>query len=160
MDVKPQKTSRKMRWLLGISLALNLLVIGAVVGSSLSGGPGRPDRGARAAEGAIGVYGRALNKSERREVGLALRSGSRGVGPALRSELRALVQEAVAVLRADPYVAAAFQDVLSRQQALIKSRADDAQTALTDYVSQMTPQERSAYADRLSEVLERRPSRK
>lgn len=161
MNAIQPKSSRKMRIALAISLALNLLVVGAIVGGSFTRGDDRGrDRSARSEEQAIGIYGRALDKSQRREVGRAIRAGGRAEGRALRSELRSLAEEAVAVLRVEPFDAGAFEDILVRQQAMIKSRVDDAQGALSGFVAQMSPAERASYADRLTQVLQRSSQRK
>jgi len=166
-----QKTSgRGMRVLLGISLALNLLVVGVVVGSNFGNrgewrnGPGGGGKAMRGTESAIGIYGRALSKSERRAVGRAIRASGRdnaGSGVrALRGQLRALAGEAVTLLRADDFDAAAFRDVLNRQQGLIQGVAGNAQTALVDYVDTMSGEARAAYADRLEDVMTRGPKKK
>lgn len=157
MDAKPQKSRWKMRLLLGVSLGLNLLVVGAMIGAifGVAGGERSSSKGPRGAESAIGIYGRALDKSERREIGRAIRLGGQAEGRELRTELRLLAQEAVGVLRSDNFDPDAFRDILMRQQVLIKSRADDVQMALTDYVASMSLDARSAYADRLEAAMAR-----
>jgi len=79
---------------------------------------------------------------------------------ALRGQLRALAGEAVTLLRADDFDAAAFRDVLNRQQGLIQGVAGNAQTALVDYVDTMSGEARAAYADRLEDVMTRGPKKK
>lgn len=157
MDAKPKKTGWKLRLLLGISLGLNVLVVGALVGASFgrSDGPRSGANGPRGAESAVGIYGRALSKSERREVGDVLRSGGRQDGRAVRSELREIAQEALGILRNEEFDAAAFAEIVARQNGLLKSRAESVQSALTDYVAKMTPEARAAYADRLEASMKR-----
>lgn len=156
MEAKPQKTGLIIRVILGVSLAFNLLILGAFVGSGFSGaGHKHSKKPMRSADSAIGIYGRALNKSERREVGQRIHSKGRGERENLRPELRGLAAEAVLALRSDSFDPEVFNDILNRQQELIKTFASDARIALADYVAEMSPEARAEYADRLEAIMQR-----
>lgn len=157
----PRKTGRGLRVALALSLALNLLIVGVIAGAVLSGRAGErgaPRGGAVAEMSAVGLYGRALSREDRRAVGRALRRNGRGEGLALRRELRDLAQEAVTVLEAEPFEAERFAAILKRQQSLIVSRSDAARDVLLGYITDMTPEARRAYAEGLRRALSRGPS--
>ncbi|PTX56879.1 putative membrane protein [Litoreibacter ponti] len=161
-DPSSRPSGRGLRIALAISLALNLLIVGAIAGAALSGrGGGERSKGERisssAEMSAVGLYGRALSREDRREIGRALTRSAPGKGRALRRELRALAGEAVALLNADPFDAARFGEILTRQQGLIKDRSDEARAVLLAHISAMSLEERRAYASGLERAMVRRP---
>ena len=156
MDDSKARTPRRMKIALVVSLAINVLVIGAVVGAMSHGGRDPSKREARNNDNAaIGIYGRALEKSDRRAIGGRLRDGRNAGGREIRAELGALAQQASEMLKQTPFDKSAFADLLRTQQGLIKGRSDAMQDALVEHIASMEPEQRAAYAERLQEVLER-----
>lgn len=147
-------TSRLTRIVLVISLALNLAVVGLVVGTALSGTFG--DRPPRSFDFGLGPVARALEPDERRAIGAALRrdAGLRDMN------LRGRAQDMIAALRAEPFDPEVLQSLLAAQRAHTARLQDAAQAALLDQIVQMTPERRAAFADRMEEAFSRdRPPR-
>lgn len=154
MTETPKKTRRWIMPLLLVSLALNLLVIGIVVGwmASLGGGK-RAEFGP--ARGLLGEpFLRALPMSERRAL---LRDIARE-SPRLRESretLRARFEAFLAALRAEPYDSASVAALLKDQRAAALRRQDIGEQFLLERLQSMTPQQRVAYADALERYLKR-----
>ncbi|SFR57468.1 periplasmic heavy metal sensor [Litoreibacter janthinus] len=161
MNSETTRTPRRVKIVLAVSLALNVLVLGAVAGSAFhDGGRDRRNYSDRSNDNAaIGIYGRALAREDRRAVGQRLRADRGSEGREIRAELGDLAGETAQLLRAMPFDKDAFAAVLLRQQALIKGRSDNMQAALVDHIASMTPEARIEYADRLQEILERTPKK-
>ncbi|KUJ76752.1 hypothetical protein AVO45_09590 [Ruegeria marisrubri] len=151
-DEKP----KKRRWvpiLLGVSLALNLVVVGVIVGAALRFHGGER---VRHTPGFGPVLYRALPEEDRQ----ALRSRlhrEHGEGSKEHEEdFRALTE----ALRAVPFDAGSVQALID-QQADERAAAHLAlNRAWLDRVSRMTDDERREYADRIEEVIERGKHRK
>ncbi|MEQ5871271.1 periplasmic heavy metal sensor [Sagittula sp. NFXS13] len=152
------KVGRGVRLALLASLAVNLVVVGAVAGFVWMG-PTSPPHERSGGPDAVMPYIRALTQDQRHELRDTWRGGA---GPKDRRDMRGLraqmiqeYQAAAAVLRSDPYDPAALEAVLAAQaerSAGIRARG---QSVLSEYVAGMTAEERAAYADRLEESLER-----
>lgn len=145
-----------VRIVLFTSLALNLLVVGAFVGSRLSqDDPSREVRSERNQIGAnIGPYGRALSKEDRRALGRAFVARA-GEFRENRQQMRALGSQVVEALRAEPYDRDLVADLLTRQIAISQQVQTRAQNLLLDRIDEMTPETRAAFADNLEEMLRR-----
>lgn len=155
MDDKKTRTPRRIKVALAFSLAINVLVLGAVAGSVFHGG-GRDRERASERSGnnaAIGIYGHALDKPDRRAIGKRLREGRNVQGREIRAELGDLAREASALLKQSPFNKEAFAELLLRQQVLIKGRSDAMQDALVEQIASMSTKQRIAYADRLEDLL-------
>lgn len=149
----PARMGRKMRILLILSLGLNFLVVGAVVGVGakiLRDGP--PPH--RSDTGAV-PFVRALDGHDRREVGRAIRKAYRD-GGIDRAGDRRDYDAAVQILRNDPFDEAAMRALLSRQAKAAGTRFATSQEAWLGHVMSMDAESRRAYADRLVEVLSRK----
>ena len=150
-----------LRLLLGLSLALNLLVVGIVAGWMVSKGPGRtPDDVNRTAR-SLGLepFVRALAPMDR----VALVRSAREERDGLRENRRALrarFERLVDAIRAEPYDPAAVRAVLEEQRGSIKERQEIGERLLLERLDAMTPEDRATYAERLEEELKRGPSRK
>lgn len=144
------RTPRWVRVTLVLSLALNLMLAGLIGGAALlrHGPPG-------ITEGRdLGVipFLAALPREERRALFLALRDDA---GP-LRDNRRALQEEArgtLAALRAEPFNAEAFAARLAAQRARVAERVSVGDRALVKRLSEMQPEARAAFADRLEEIF-------
>lgn len=147
-DTPIQKPRRLWRVVFALSLALNVAVIGIVVGLGVRE-QGR-DKSPRGFDFSLGPIGRALEQDDRRAIGDMLRSDPtlRGNG---RAQSREIVDNIVEVLRRTPF----SEDELAGVIATANSRADRiqiaARAALVQRISDMTDAQRAAFADRISE---------
>lgn len=135
--------------LLGLSLALNLAVVGLVAGFVLRGGP----LGGKApAMGYAMPYVIALPKEDRRAVFGAVRDDRDLPG---RGARRAAYRDMVALLSADTLDIDAVQALLARQSGDVDKVQAVAQSAWLEKVAAMSREERQAYAARVQEVVKR-----
>ena len=147
--IEKARPSRLWRTVLALSLALNLAVVGVVVGSALSGrfGDGPP----RSFDLGIGPVSRALEPEERREIGRNLRRE----GGMRSSDLRGRSDGIVAALKAEPYDPDALRTLMEAQATNLMDFQARAQAATLDQINAMTPERRRAFADQLAEELSR-----
>lgn len=143
---------KKRRWMpivLGLSLAMNLAVIAAVSGAALRHNGSDKSR-PRADKGGA-IYMHALPRETRRELRQALRAHKprAGSNPA----------EMLEVLRQDPFDPDAAARVLNAQHDASLQRLQTATGAWLTEVTAMSAQERSDYADRLQELVEKQEER-
>lgn len=140
-------------WLLIASLALNLLVVGAIAGALVSGrhrhfgGPGGHWRDGGMA-GELGLMGfvRSLPTERQR----ALREAAdiqRGMLRPLRQAVRAARDETIAALNANPFDAQRLDTALAALATAETQIRTTATAALVKAVSQMTPAERLAFTN-------------
>lgn len=151
------RKDKRMKWALGLSLGLNLLVVGLVAGAAYRfdgphGGPGasRHDFGA--------PYIIALPDDRRRAIFKNLRADRQDKFTS-RAARRALYAEAVAAIRAEPFDPARVTAVLDTQREATLGVQQAAQSAWLAEIASMDAAARDAYADRLQEVLARGPKR-
>lgn len=147
---------RGWKILLGVSLAINLAVIGLVAGATLRKGPERSSRGGGHANYAM-PYIQALPRAERRAIFEASHPKHNG---ASRAERRALYQQVMDILRADEFDRSAVEAVLVMQTKVTLSGQSGAQAKWLNRIEKMDVQERRVYADAVEEVLKRGPKRK
>ena len=148
------RTARAVKILLGLSLALNLLVLGLVAGTAWRQGHGPRDRGAHAY---AAPYVMALPRETRRALMRDLRSDHPRLDRAARRDSYAAM---VAALRAEPFDPATLESVLRDQRDTAIAVQQDAQARWLGIVSRMDAAGRAAYATRLEEVLARGPNRR
>ncbi|EDZ41133.1 MAG: periplasmic heavy metal sensor [Rhodobacteraceae bacterium] len=149
--VTPAKLKKRFRILLGVSLALNLMVIGAVVGV-ISKGPGRQGGGPGMRETAfpyVGAFDRADKRAMRQEMRARL---------SYRSEARAAHQASyrafLELLRAETFDAAAASSVMSAQFERAQRLQTIGRELSIQRISDMSVEKRAAYADRLEYRLD------
>lgn len=155
-DQTPKKTpsiNRKLRVLLIASLAVNLVVVGLVVGAVFGDKKygGKPPRDGDL----VGAFTQQLSDKHRRDLGKAIRSEhqSRGYdGRVFRNSL----QDVLTSLRAVPYDPTATQKAIEVQADKAFERRMTVQTLWLQEITKMTDDERQAYADRIEEALEKR----
>ncbi|MEO1678534.1 MAG: periplasmic heavy metal sensor [Pseudomonadota bacterium] len=175
---EPRRGRRRwIGWALFASVGLNLLVAGALVGAALdarragpsgppgaavspmgadgAGGRGIPDRVVR--ELGLGPYARAMTPGERRHLGRALLSEIRTKGGprAVRRQMRESFAAVRAALLAEPFDADELDRLITAQSARAAELRELAQAIFVVQVSEMTPDERRAFADRLDGALRR-----
>ncbi|MEM6310374.1 MAG: periplasmic heavy metal sensor [Pseudomonadota bacterium] len=140
-----------VKLLLGVSLALNLLIVGAVGGTmyrvSKSVQGGMPGPG-------IAFLG-ALEKDDRRAVLRALRGENRDA----RRDGGQRAREVLATLRSDNFDSAAFGALLKAQSEQGFAVQGKIRDQLVMQVGAMDPAARAAYADRLEAILSKRGRR-
>lgn len=160
-DRPPQAgASLRLRLVLFASLAVNLLVIGAVAGVMLGYfGPGQGrDVAPTVIDLGLGPYYRALSPDDRkavRETALANRGAFRGN----RASMRRLFAESQDALRSDPFEPARIQAVLEEQGAIADSGRRLGQEILVQHLATMSPEARRAFADELSRTIRHRRHR-
>lgn len=161
-DASKPPERRFPRWmtvLLVVSLSVNLLVAGILVGATLRhGGERKDDRGRSELSRDLGrtPFVAALDPGDRRAIADRLR---REAGPlrANRQELRERFDGLLAALRADSFDRAAVEALLAQQRQAGLRRLEIGEDAILDRLEEMSAEERRAYADRLDRSLRRRP---
>ena len=142
----PRRSPLWMRILLGVSLALNLAVVGLAVGASLRLiGPGGPPPHSFG-----GALIRAMPAEDRKAIGRQARAH---IG---RSGHKADSAQLIAALRATPYDQSVVVELLEAQAAGRQAFAEALQTAWLERVQAMTDAERMAFADGLEAAEARR----
>lgn len=140
------------RWLriaLGLSLALNLLVLG-LVGGSLAAY--RKSGMRPPGDMAIGAYTEALSRDDRRALRRAFLA-ERATFEARRDQFEDDAEDLLDALRADAWDEAAVAAIFARQQARASEGLDAGQALLLERFRGMDPAARRAYADRLEQIL-------
>lgn len=150
----PPKRRRWMIPLLVASLAVNLIVVGIVIGALLSpDGPRRGGDGQRSVRGVVGEpFFRALPEDARREMVrdlMANRDRARENRAALRQRFEAFL----AALRSDPFDAAEVGRLLGEQRGAAVRRQELGEELLLKRLEAMSAEERAAYADALEDRL-------
>jgi uncharacterized membrane protein len=152
-------TKRKpwTRVVLFASLALNLLIVGAIGGMVVRGGPGRMGGGEfppPLRDLGYGVFGHALSQDDRRSIGQEMVKHSGDLN-ANRREIRTRVDGLLTALRADPYDAAQVQQLITQQQAQLLKRQQIGQDLLLDQIGKMSVKDRTEFAKRLERLIRR-----
>lgn len=147
------RTSRWIKGILFVSLALNLLVFGTVVGHVFSDGPQRSSS-KRSVPDTVMPYTRALSESQRRALGRTLRDTlqqrRRPPGPMVED-----YRAAALLLRSDPFDRDARVELLQSQGSRAEMRREAGQDVLVQFLSDLSPADRAAYADRLESQITR-----
>jgi uncharacterized membrane protein len=150
-------TSRWLKVALVLSLALNLLVAGVILGAVLrhDRDGGRMDRRAEATRDFVrSPFLGALEPADRRAVGRDLMRAEGSIREN-RADLRARFERLLAAIRTEPFDRAAVESILAEQRAAGARRLEIAEAAVLDRLAAMTPAARAAYADRLDRSLRR-----
>lgn len=154
------QTPKRRRWvtpLLFVSLALNLLIIGAFAGAMLS--PDGPRRhfgeDGRALRGVVGEpFFRALPADERRALVrdvVANRDRVRESRVSLQRRLDAFL----AALRSEPFDRDQVARLMTDQRQAAIRRQELGEELLLNRLAAMSAEERAAYADAIEERLQR-----
>lgn len=148
-DVAP--TKKPIRWgkiVLVASLSLNVLVVGLVVGTMVSGDP-RVKGGQSAGDGGTRALIEALRHEDRRAIGRALGAGKREQNV----ERRALSAAVLDTLQAESFDKDAFRDAMIAQTAFATERYAKSATILADRLDGMTDAERAKFTERFEQGL-------
>ena len=134
--------------LFGISLAINLLIIGAL-GGALS----RAGKGPMVKHRTSGfLYMRALNFEDKKVLRKKLfrNKDSRKI---IRAKEHSSYSSAVKILKKDPFDRKAFENLLDEQTRYSKSELGSARAALVAQIANMTKEERLIYSQRLDDLV-------
>lgn len=134
-----------------ISVALNLLVVGVLVGGLIARdrmGPPPPPGG----DFGLGPLGAAFSEEDRREMRReAVRSGA-NLG-SMRADLRADMTGLIAAVAQDPWNPDAVRAQLAGMHARAADRVAVGEQVMLDRLGRMSDAERHAYAERLRDRL-------
>ena len=144
-DLKPRKL---WKILFGISLALNLLIVGALGGAMLRVGKG-PVVKHRASGN---LYMRALNFEDKKALRKELFK-NKDSPKVIRAKEHSSYSSAVKILRKYPFDRKAFEDLLDQQTKYSKSRPSLARAVLITKIENMTKKERLIYSKRLEDLI-------
>ncbi|WP_171128189.1 MULTISPECIES: periplasmic heavy metal sensor [unclassified Ruegeria] len=153
MSEAPTRKRKWMKVLLVASLAVNLLVVGVVVGTALrfsKGDPGRVPPGF-----GYGLY-KALPKDDRKALRAQL-GDARTLGSGRRQQDFDALS---AALQAVPFEPADVQVLLDQQAKASADLRETLHRLWLDQIEAMTDVERAAYAERLKEIARRGPKGK
>ncbi len=144
---------RGLKIALAVSVAINLAVAGLIFGAMLHGGPGgRGDMMVR--DFGFGPFEDALQPQDR----AALRETVRGRMGDIRAARQQMQRDGLAILgalRADPFDPAALTLALETQTQNIADRLTFGRDVMRDFVLGLTPEARTAFADRLEQRMGR-----
>ncbi|WP_296420244.1 periplasmic heavy metal sensor [Pseudooctadecabacter sp.] len=151
MSHDPRTSRNWTKVLLVASLALNLLIVGAVIGVVASGGT---RAGPQRFDLTAGPLTRAMEAPDREAVRQALRD-SGAFRPSNRRDIRADMGVLIDTVRSDTFDAAAFRAALMRQRDRLQAGQVAVIDAVAAQIEQMSPEDRAAFADRLENQLRR-----
>ncbi|MEM8591816.1 MAG: periplasmic heavy metal sensor [Pseudomonadota bacterium] len=146
---------RGVRIVFYLSLALNLAVVGLVVGALIMASPsGQDRRPARGGEVGFGPIMKALAPQDRRQMGMEMRRALRQAGKT-RAAQRAVLEEVVVALAADPFEPEAVEPLLGRQFEEAEFRLNLARQVFLAHLEEMSAAERAALAERLQAEIDK-----
>lgn len=154
-DAPPTRSGAPLwvRITLIVSLALNLLIIGAIVGALL--GRGKPGDDPRAARDlAAAPFVMALERGERRELLARMREQSEPMREN-RAMLRARFEALLTALRDEIFDRDRIEELLSGQREVATARQQIGEVVLLDHLEMLSLEDRRAYASRLDGSLRR-----
>lgn len=154
---KTGKMSRRLKVLLFVSIALNLLVMGLVAGAMLRkdrdlGGPHTRSQAIQVF--GIGPFGAALAPKDRQAIGEALESRE-AVLQKNRDEVRQATVAFLRALGADPFDGVQFRAALEALNGLLSNRQDIVLDVFVARVEAMNADERRQFLKRLERSLKR-----
>lgn len=154
-NLSPQPKRYGMRWILGISLALNLIFVGLFAGAAIR--HAKEGGGPRAGGHPMQNYGGPLARSLPREARRDLRRGllKEVTGITSRAERQLLFQQIKEGLREVPFDPDAMAAILATQSNVAQQIQTYGQDKWLSLVSEMTDEERFAVAVRLEDALNR-----
>ena len=145
------KSRNLWKILFGISLGLNLLIVGAIGGAMIrmSKGPAANHRGSGL------LYMRALNFEDKKLLRKEIFKNKDNHKREMAKEHR-VYTFAITILKRHPFDQNAFETLLDEQKKYANSRQRLARIALVKHIGNMTKQERIIYAKRLENLINRK----
>lgn len=150
-EAQTTKLAGWRKWVLVVSVGLNLLIAGLVVGAMVRGGP--DVRHARF-DLSVGPLARAMTDEDRAELRLRLRQSGAFEGRD-RSTLRADMQTMLDILRADAFDPEGFRAVVLSQRVRLQTGQDRLLEAVVAQIDTMDTESRAAFAERLESQIRR-----
>lgn len=162
---QPDRASRRplTRIILVISLTLNLLVLGLIIGAKLSGhdranfDPRGPERGVIRDLG-FAPIAKALDPKDRREIGRKFRREG-GSFKENRAMLERDFETLLGLLRAEEFDKNALDRAMALQAERMRTRGESLRKLVLERIVNMSPADRKAFADRLEATIDRRSRR-
>ena len=142
-------TGRAVRIALFVSLAVNLIVVGIVLGARVGGHPMRP--GMRQ-DAVFGPLTDGFSREDRR----ALRERFEAASPGFRAERGAIDEDFRALaglLQAETWDRAAAEAILARQGTRMEGRMATGRAILLDHLDGLTPGARRALGARIADGM-------
>jgi uncharacterized membrane protein len=133
---------------LALSVGLNLAVAGLAVGAWLGDGP----HGGMPRDMSFGPFSEALDATDRKAIRRALLARM-GEFREQRAAAQAEFQTLLGALRADPFDPAAMQAALTAIETRNSQRLELGRSLIETRLTEMSPEERLAFADRLETGL-------
>ncbi len=153
-----KKTGRGIKIALGVSLAVNLVILGLIGGAIFGGGPDRAprDRGNEVQTLGLGLMGRVLDREGRADV-IERANANRAEMRGSRDALLLATRDFVAAVEAEEFDRAAAEAALAAQRQFVGDLQSFGHTALLDHIEMMTASERAEFASDLTRILRRHP---
>ncbi len=154
-QAKP-RTRRGIKIALGLSLAVNLLIFGAIGGAMLNGRPDGPvrDRVDLVRTLGLGPLGRALEREDRTQI-VARVGQDRAAVRAERTALLNATMAFVTAVESRPFDREATAAALAMQRDHVHGLQERGHGALLDQLERMSPEDRAGFAERLRRSIER-----
>lgn len=133
------------RWVLSISVFVNILVLGVVLGSTLMPDDRRPPP---VAMGGTGPFSQALSHEQRRSFAAMMREEMRGIAPD-RAHLRGQIAQIRTLLGAETLDTTALEALFAAQRQMGAALQQQADRSLVAYLAQLDRAARQEIAARL-----------
>ncbi|WP_072392025.1 periplasmic heavy metal sensor [Hyphomicrobium sp. CS1GBMeth3] len=153
--------SRRLKYALIASLALNLLIVGAVAGTMIGFGKHHPPRGHHPRGEDFGLMGltRTLPEARRKEIRKQLRA-ERGKLRPLFEDIRTARREAADKLAAEPFDRAALEAAINTAGERERAMRQQAVDIFLGQAERLTPDERRTLAEWWRKKSQPLPERK
>ncbi len=162
MDGQRQQPSGRRRWLkviLVLSLAANLLVVGAAIGLALYWPRNDFAEGSRIfGISGLGVLSGALDDQYKRSIGVEIRGRKDGLRE-LREAANRNASRLIEILRAEPFDPLELEEHFRQQRDHAMNMLTDGHDLLAPRIIAMTRDERNRFADRIEAGLRKRGQR-
>ncbi len=163
---EPSNTSQKPQLWLLVSLALNFLLIGVLVGRLTAWPPHPPPKdrsmGRPGVAFSLPQIGRIADQlsDETRQAFRTHMDDNRPEFRRLRKEMRAIRRQTFEALTSEPFDQKAFEAAIARQQEVQMQSQELAQTAMVAFMSGLSAEQRAEFVAALTEDNERREERR
>ena len=144
---KSKKYTNIWKILFGVSLVINIVIVGAVTGLIMRFSDSQLTK--KYAPG--GFYVRAMNHKDRYEFLNEMKKHKNAIQPDTSWE-RSSYNLAIEMLKSEDFNQKAFRSLLEKQVEHVQSRRNFVRSALIAYISNLTKEERLDYAERLEDL--------
>jgi len=147
IQTKSKKYKNIWKILFGVSLVINIVIVGAVAGLIMRIGDSQLTK--KFAPG--GFYVRAMNLKDKYEFLNEMKKHKNAIQVDISWETSSY-NLAIEMLKSEDFNQKAFHSLLEKQVEHVKSRRDFVRSALIAYISNLTMEERLDYAERLEDL--------